>query len=347
MFYGETSCCAIIKSTGLGCTNQAYFSAYTYKKDNENEKKRKVEEYLCGVHVKQCNGTARELPKNPDPKGYKKNITEQHQKTIEAAKVLNCTSGKQGKVILTRMFMLKNPVRIEGFYNIFPNFKHGGRTDGLGLPKLSPKSLGPIKHNMKDFPVCLSLENFHQMSKVYPSEYDAATGKVLEATIKERKEIYASNIPLRHKPAAKLATNTQKNKNINVPLFSTYYTQDGVEKRFSYLQCRWFYCYWYEKLVAEEFEYARLVNLSDSGYNINIVGYDAYPVDVSEGCSQDELKNILCKHYIDTTRPFGHELVLFSMLVLSDCESYPWNIYYNKNKELYEEFKNMFEKINK
>jgi len=41
-------------------------------------------------------------------------------------------------------------------------------------------------------------------------------------------------------------------------------------------------------------------------------------------------------HYLDKSKPFGHELVLYTMLVVSDSKDYPWNIYYKNNKKLYE-----------
>ena len=41
------------------------------------------------------------------------------------------------------------------------------------------------------------------------------------------------------------------------------------------------------------------------------------------------------EHYTSTDRPFGHEMVLYSMLTVEDPKEYPWNQYYLKHKELY------------
>jgi hypothetical protein len=41
------------------------------------------------------------------------------------------------------------------------------------------------------------------------------------------------------------------------------------------------------------------------------------------------------EQYTDTARPFGHELGLYTMLTEDDPENYPWNIFYNENKEIY------------
>jgi hypothetical protein len=60
-----------------------------------------------------------------------------------------------------------------------------------------------------------------------------------------------------------------------------------------------------------------------NGYNLNIQGYDGYNV-----------TNIL-GHYYDISRPFGHELVLYTLLTEDDPLQYPWNIFYEENKSIY------------
>lgn len=56
-----------------------------------------------------------------------------------------------------------------------------------------------------------------------------------------------------------------------------------------------------------------------------ICGFDGYPVAES-----------LYHHYLDTSMPFGHELVLYTMLVEADPKKFPWNLFYEKNKSIYE-----------
>jgi len=63
----------------------------------------------------------------------------------------------------------------------------------------------------------------------------------------------------------------------------------------------------------------------EQGYNLQIVGYDGYNVDKS-----------LKKHYSDTKKPFGHELVLYTLLTIQNPKEYPWNIEYDNNKDIYE-----------
>lgn len=81
----------------------------------------------------------------------------------------------------------------------------------------------------------------------------------------------------------------------------------------------------YEKGAPETKEFKSLQNKIKDGENLQIIGYDAYPITHS-----------LQEHYEDETRPFGHELVLFSLLVLDDPKEYPWNVFYQKNIHIYQ-----------
>lgn len=103
-----------------------------------------------------------------------------------------------------------------------------------------------------------------------------------------------------------------------------YYDKDGKEHRYTYIECRYFYCHWYEKLAKETSDYKELVNKIKNGYNLQIIGYDGY----------NPTKD-LYEHYLDSTRHFGHELVLYSLLVIDNPDNYPWNIYYEKYNDIY------------
>jgi hypothetical protein len=70
-----------------------------------------------------------------------------------------------------------------------------------------------------------------------------------------------------------------------------------------------------------------------NGYNLNIVGYDGFPID----SNVSPLVDLLYKYYMDRSRPFGHELVLFTMLSLDDSTQYPWNVYYRDHPYLYQD----------
>ena len=98
----------------------------------------------------------------------------------------------------------------------------------------------------------------------------------------------------------------------------------------------------------------------DQGYNLELCGFDAYPIqnDIEEKSklpkSTKSAKSKVAKsakneeedsnanantnanteteeltiedHYLDSSKPFGHELVLYTMLTINP-ENYPWRKY--------------------
>lgn len=292
VFYGELKCSAFYKS-GDHCRNNAYY-IYDSK-------------YVCGVHSNKNNRV--ELPKNKD----KKKITEQnyslHLRVVEKSRQDNIKSGKKGSIICTKMQMMKPVPLIEGYLNVFPNYKHQNRKDGFGCKSLSPMSIGPIVHNQPELPICKNLENFHQNNKVFSSEVDT-DGNILPVFYETQKKAYLDDTPHRHKESSKSSTVSK-----NVPLFSVWKTKDGIEKRFTYIESRQFYCNYYERFALKDENFLKLKELLNGGTNLNICGYDAYLPD----------KNIE-EHYLDAKRPFGHELVLYTLLT-HDEKDYPWRKY--------------------
>lgn len=302
VFYRNEQGCELKCGNGKKCTNKAYFVIKTVQSENK---------LVCGVH-KHMGTNRRELPENPRHNEKVAQDYALHLATVEQCRFINSQMKIKGKLMVSKMYMMKNPAQVKGYLNIYPNFKHGGRKDGLGLKELSPKSLGPVNHWMTSIlPVSHNLENFHQFSKLFDNE-------TMESALQERIAAYSSDIPHRHKPSA---------LGKNIPLCSIYYTKTGsTPMEFTYLESRWFYCHYYELLVEKTAQFAELKQLLESGTNINIVGYDGYDVTQS-----------LWTHYNDTTRPFGHELVLYSLLLVGDNkDELPWNIYYAQNLNKYE-----------
>jgi hypothetical protein len=119
--------------------------------------------------------------------------------------------------------------------------------------------------------------------------------------------MYNDPIPYRHKPNII--------KKINVPLYSIWITKDGKKNKISYFESRQFYCNYYERATLLNPDFIGLKTLINSGYNLQIVGYDAYPISKS-----------IEEHYLDISKPFGHELVLYTMLTC-EPEDYVWRKY--------------------
>ena len=293
VYYGETIC-QTCTSRNLSKKNKAY-----YLLDDK---------YVCGVHSKK--GDRIQLQTRPTDQV--KFMREERDKLITAeiedVASLNKEGCQIGNVILTRMYMMRNPEYVKGYLNVFPNYKHQNRSDGFGCMKLSPKSMGPIKHGQKGLPDALNLENFHQFSKVFKEEVDEK-GDPSETYYKNRLEGYLDSMPHRHKYKG-------DGKNKNIPLYFLWVDKDGVEHRLDYISSRQFYCTFYQRSAEVEPDYLKLKSMLISGYNLNIIGYDANPI-------PNPLPYTIEKEYLDPSRPFGHEKVLFAMLIL-EPEDYPW-----------------------
>ncbi|EFA81984.1 hypothetical protein PPL_05218 [Heterostelium album PN500] len=295
VYYGELKCMSQKKQ----CDNKAYFEVKL--RDAANL-------YLCGVHSKAYKSLASSLPKRTKEsmeKHQEELMTLENEK-VETARLANHAKSVAGNVVLSQLKMMKAPEQLDGYRKVFPNNKHGGRKDGLGMPSLSPMRLGPIVHNQPNAPVSLNLENFHQGSKCFKVELesDGSVGKKYRAS---RDKMYNDPEPHRH-----------KYQRGDRPEFFVWYTKSGEEKRLGPLECRQFYCNFYERLASVTDDFKQLKTLRESGTNLQIIGYDARRVDPTE--------QAIMAAYKDTRFPFGHELVIFAMLLISDPLKYPWRI---------------------
>jgi hypothetical protein len=298
-FSGEELCSVVLSSgkrKGEKCDRKAYFFSN--------------EEAMCGTHSSVTTRT--KLKKRPeDP-----NRWIEHAKSVAEARERNAAENKKGELLLFRMKMMSAIDTKEGYLNVFPNCKHGARKDGLGLPALSPMNLGPVDHGQPNLPKAVTIEGFHQYSKCFKEEAD--DGNPSEVFVKNRLEGYLTEEPKRHKFTSK-----------DIPLFfvwrpqrswsedsasktSTHDMEEG-EEHLDYIQSRQFYCNFYERLAKETKEFKELKELLENGTNIQLCGYDAYPMDNVESA------------YLNPVHPFGHERMLYSMLTLE--EDYPWRKY--------------------
>jgi len=280
-FYGEKKC---QKET---CNNKAYFMF---------EKR-----LFCGVHSKKFSSRV-SLPKRSksDMLKMKNEKLEQQKSEIESSRQENQRQNKPGKVIGHKMRMMKSPTYTKGFLNVFPNFKHQLRDDGLGCSKLSPMSLGPVVVFGKK--VSKNLENFHQGSKCFAHECDGK-GEPTEAYFKNRTQFFEDSTPHRHKFKSK-----------DKPKFFVWIDETNKIHKLNYIMSRQFYCHFYERLVSEEEDFKRLKELLRNGTNLQICGYDGR--EVNETRFEAE--------YLNPSKPFGHELCLMHMLLTDDPSKYVW-----------------------
>ena len=308
MYHGEQECQSIVKSTGKPCTNKAYYLDDGLVK--------------CGVHSQKTTRT--KLPTNPNKGLLEREEREKNFNLAKEASVINAQAGKAGNVILTKLGMMKKPEEVEGYYKIFPNFKHGNRQDGFGCPGLSPMHMGPFDTQQANHPIVQNLENFHQGNKVFDIDIDPSTGNFSISGWNKRLEMYADLKPHRHK----------YNRG-DKPLYSVLFDFNNVARAFGAVDSRYFYCKYYEDFILsndmEKYpmttrrsktveQFKQLQALISRGYNLSICGYDAYAFDHDEKGIPDILKA-----YKDPSKPFGHERVLYTLLTTTP-ENYPWNI---------------------
>lgn len=309
--YAGECVCAGATAKGDACTKTAYY--LVGKKS------------YCGRHADKDG--RKKLPKNPALGKQIHDERVQRQKQIDEAAGTNKTNGVPGDVICSKLGMMKSPDARDGYLLVFPNNKHGTRKDGYGCPELSPMQLGPVIHHQKDLPNALTIENYHQFNKCFPNELDEEGNPMAEFYTK-RDAAYLDPIPHRHKfPASELK---KMNKGLvngkNTPTFSVHLDPDGTEKRYTYVESRFFYARQYELLAKQTDAFKILQQKLQDGYNLQLVGYDGY-----------EVTEELYTHYCDGSRPFGHELCLYSLLTMEDPAQYPWNAYRAKHPGLYPE----------
>jgi hypothetical protein len=309
VFYGEQACDAIVASTGAACTNGAYYAV-----DGK---------HLCGVHASKA-GKRKPLPKNPNAKKQKHDRLAAHNCELATQQQSRQAKGIAGLIQCQKMHMMAEVPLAPGYLNVFPNNKHQNRQDGFGCASLSPMRLGPVDHKQPGLPQALSIENYHQFNKLWPSEIDGAKNPT-PAFYATQIAGYNDPVPHRHKeqrsPVAGALTK-------NEPLFSVHKAHDGTELRYTYVQSRYFYCKAYELLATRTKDFRTLCDKLAAGCNLVVCGYDAYPIDAARTRLQD---------YMDASRPFGHELVLYCLLTMRNSpETYPWNAYKLANPALYE-----------
>jgi hypothetical protein len=247
--------------------------------------------FLCGVHSQKTQRRAlQKFNKEEKKDRYDIRVNDMFKSAEE-------NRGKKGELLLC-LFRnpLSKPRAIPGFIDVYPNFKPAWQGVGVVVPGLSPMSLGPVNHGQEGLPECLILENFHQGSKRFRQE-------TITQFEENRIKYFKDTEPHRHKFKG-------DEKNPNIPLYFSW-----KDQRLGYVESRQFYCNFYERLVKDRSEYKILRDSYTQGYKLRICGPDAYPL----------IPEDIEKEYLNPDYPFGHERVLYTMILLHDTpEQYPW-----------------------
>lgn len=270
--------------------------------------------YLCGVHSRSLVDRVK-MPKKPKHLKLRDASVKRSMDKIEVsrAQIENRDTSRRGRVIMSKLQMMKMPEDRVGFLKVFPNNRHQYRADGYGCCSLSPMRLGPVHHGQPNLPVAKNIENFHQGSKCFEQEIDPRTNEPTQLYYDNRLALYNDDTPHRRKYQGTVG------RNKNIPVFFGWVDRNSRLCRLTYIESRQFYCTFYERLVVGNADLAHLRSLLDGGTNLQIVGYDARPVEAT--------KDAIERAYLDDSAPFGHELVLLALLVLNNPNDYPWRKY--------------------
>ena len=291
-FYQGEHTCSARKKKGDPCTQPAYYVL----RDNP----------VCGRHNDKTLG--RKMKRNPAALEQRAEALRQHAASVARAAEANARAGVPGSVSCCKMRMMRPVPLPEGAQLVFPNRKHGGRVDGLGMTALSPMTIGPIRHPQPGLPPARNLENFHQGSKWFPTQ----TFEEYRAT---QRQMFEDPVPHRHHQEAK---KIPAGRNRNIPRCFAWTRADGTVVEYSYVASRQFYCCYMERALLAAPDFIILQGLLAAGTNICLCGYDAYqPADATpiEAC------------YLDPARPFGHEMVIYTMLRYTNATEWPWRKY--------------------
>lgn len=307
-YYGEHQCKAIYQSgakRGKQCCNKAYHQT------NNGELR-------CGTHSNKSDRT--DLPKNPNAAATKEQLCEDRQKLCEAVAATNQAQKKKGDVRCDKLRRMKPAPHIDGYLKVFPNCLHQNRKDGFGCKSLSPMSLGPVIHNQPGLPPSRNLENFHQGSKVFQSEL-LPDGTIDPKFYENQRKTFEDEIPHRHKQNIPKEFKGNRNKCHGW----VWKRSDGTEVLLRYIACRQFYCHFYEYLAKQQGDYRKLCSLRDKGHNLLILGYDGKDLNATH--DNRTMAEKLEAAYLDPSNPFGHEMVLLTLLTVDEPEKYPWRIH--------------------
>jgi len=323
-FHGQRKC------EFTGCSNGGYFAVLSVTPDENTYR------IYCGVHSRKHKASRIALEK--DRQAKKKQVEAewvQHWDSVEQARRKNVEAKRPGQVITSKLHMMRNPVFTVGFLPVWPNRRHQGKP-GFGCASLSPMNLHAKDHEehvmvsangkivtgceakLMRLPPALSIENYHQYAKCYDHEHDEQTGWPRDEFWNTLCQGYQDAEPHRHKYDRK-----------DIARYSCRSDRTGRWRKFTYVESRFFYCKMYERRALESADFLALKQKLADGVNLEILGYDAFRLDPMNA-------ETLYMAFQDGSRPFGHEMVLASLLVCAD--DLPWDRFFQAHPKLYEGF---------
>ncbi|EFC48496.1 predicted protein [Naegleria gruberi] len=224
-----------------------------------------------------------------------KQAKKQHDQSVKKQQELNKKRNSKGDVRCDKLpgrFSKGNkkwPI-VTGYKNV--NCCSGA--SGI-FKELSPMKLGPYEYEHGSEKCTITnLENLWQFSKVFPGEEEQVRNDNGQLTKVPNSEFFERRTKGWKDEKAHRHVKREK------PLYSWW-----KGEKFNYMQARRkIYCPLYAEKVVETEAYKKLEEMVNSGMNIQILGFDGYNYD----------GKTLKECFEDTSKPFGHELVLCCLL---------------------------------
>jgi hypothetical protein len=343
IYFGD-GLCSYLKANGTACDKKAYYYGAASGR------------VACGRHAPKSR--RRELPKDPNAAAKKQAQYTAHLQTVANAKLANRASHRAGTVVGVKMRMMHNPELVSGYLNVRPNFNDRKVTDALGLPALSPKSMGPIPTVG-----AANLENLHQGNKVFAYACEGGGDNKVDAQIRDLEQ------QMKTATATMALVPTDKQREqiwaIWKQIDSALVKQKAPTAAFTNLQSAMLKCkepYRHQHSFLNDFAITGIAKSSIPNRKSNVPLYSVFQgtrmsylqsrqvycqyyeqfaanspefkslkKEVEEGqnvciCGYDAypVTGSLLAHYFDPDRPFGHELVLIAMLTIASPQHYPW-----------------------
>ncbi len=218
-----------------------------------------------------------------------------------------------------------------GVLHVFPNTGVRPTNVGMHCHALSPWCMGPVPHRQPGLPDAGCLENYWRYSQVWPCETSECGDYLIPMpaqTFYDNRLIGYNARDQRYKFEAK-TMNEQRLRvnsvNAHAPLYFIHQALDGVERIFTHVESRYFYCMAYVRLASRNQEFAQLQSLVEQGTDLVIHSFGRVPdPDLSPW-------DDYCREDVE----FTHEMVLWAMLRL-EPRHYPWHYYWKRNAKRYE-----------
>lgn len=325
----------------------------------------------CGRHSRLGNRV--DLPKDPMAAARKEAAQDAHDRTVEEARQANVAAGRPGRVTCTgnnNKGMAFVAQRVDGYRTVLPNHKHGNSKQGVGLARLSPKSLGPVPWDQPYTPQMLNIENMHQGSKVWLFEIDSEQAdpedflyNVLRELIKPGASAPDADLDLTAEIRKALETTPRRLVKLSPIERDTrkHVLGDATPHRHKYTKAeivakggasrneRPVFSMFYVRVagtveqlfltyVQSRYIYCHwmeeLVVKEPQWQQLVDMRAQGYNINIA-GYDGYTSAATPWKQYLDASRPFGHEKVLETMLTVPDPADYPWNRFRREHAELY------------